>query len=123
MLWPTIFDATPARSTSAAAFASVTATTGRPSVPIQVPAVWAVPRLDTSAAPGLSEVPESLSGKAEVPDGSLAMAACVTIAPPRRSPPTAASRVTRRTIRRRACLMHGSRTRTRGVNATGPSGR
>ena len=70
----------------------------------------AAPNLSTSAAPGFVTTDSAaLRGTAAVPGGSLAMAACVTMAPPRRSPPTAASRVTRRTVRRRTCLMPGSR--------------
>ncbi|GHB46900.1 hypothetical protein GCM10010377_42300 [Streptomyces viridiviolaceus] len=46
----------------------------------------------------------TVRGTADASGGSLATAR-VTIVPPRRSPPTAASRATRRTMRRRACLM------------------
>src|SRR5690242_13141079 len=106
MLWLTTLGRAPAFCTSAAAAESVTATTGRPSAAIQLPAVREVPRVDTSPAPLPAAARVALWGARDAADGSLAMA-CVTINPPQRTPPTAASRVPRRTIRRRACLMHG----------------
>ncbi|CAM5270174.1 hypothetical protein SVIOM74S_00771 [Streptomyces violarus] len=53
MLWRTIFARAPARSTSSAAFSSVTATTGRPAESTQLPAVREVPRRDTRSVPML----------------------------------------------------------------------
>ncbi|GAA3833634.1 hypothetical protein GCM10023083_77500 [Streptomyces phyllanthi] len=65
----------------------------------------ASPSLDTSPEPVPATVRAVLVGGADpLAGGSLAMA-CVTISPPQSSPPTAASRVTRRTTRRRACLI------------------
>ncbi len=110
MLYGTTFASAPAFFTSAAVFSSVTATTVRPPVSTQLPAVRAEPSFATRADPLSAGVCGALSVAADVPGDSLAMAAWVTMAPPSRSPPTAANRVTRRMTRRRACLMPGSRT-------------
>jgi hypothetical protein len=93
MVWLTTLATAPASRTSAAAFSSVTATTGRPSASIQLPAVREAPRSVTSSWP-VRAARVSALGVSGSPDVSLATA-CVTISPPQASPPMAASRAMR----------------------------
>lgn len=122
-LYSTILGRAPACSTSAAAFSSVTATTGSPSSAIQVPAVRSAPSSFTRPFP----VPDAANTALRVAGGevvgSVAIAACVTIRVPQISPPAAVSRATRFTTRRRACLIAWLPNPVRhGVNTARASG-